>query len=76
MGITGITNLMVGESLQIIKDKFMKGNGKMELSKEKDFGKVQEVKIIWVNGSMENLMVMEYSFFKMVIDTKGNSRMH
>jgi len=40
MGITGITNLMVEESLQIIKDKFMKDNGKMEPSKEKDSGKV------------------------------------
>ena len=38
--IIDVTNLMVGESLQIIKDKFMKENGKMEQSKEKDFGKV------------------------------------
>ncbi len=40
MGITGITNLMVGESLQITKDKFMKENGKMEQNKEMDSGKV------------------------------------
>lgn len=39
MVIIKITNLMEEESLLIIKDKFMKDNGRMEQSKEKVFGK-------------------------------------
>lgn len=39
MVIIKITNLMDEESLLIIKDKFMKDNGRMEKSKEKVFGK-------------------------------------
>ena len=39
MVIIKITNLMDEESLLIIKDKFMKDNGRMEQSKEKVFGK-------------------------------------
>lgn len=61
MEIISIISHKVGVSLQTVKDKFMKDNGKMELNKGKVFGKVLMEKHIWVNGKMVNHKDMEFS---------------
>lgn len=64
---------MEEESLQIIKDKFTKDNGRMEQNMVKDFGKVSEDKLTWVNGKMANPTDMGFLWTKMVIGIKESS---